>query len=182
MQSIEVDSEVFEYLKKKAEPFVDTPNSVLRRILKIDKEDKPKKENIDLENTSLIETSTRDFVGIVLDKEFTGNFETVQRYQYMFESSSNVVYFQNFNQDSETLWYRVNTKSYKLLKNSSKECYICLTNPSERIAYIIPIHDIEKQINYSNYSRDYLEINIDHISCKWRELNWNIKKYLKHYN
>lgn len=32
---IEVDAEVFEYLKKAAEPFVDTPNSVLRRELKI---------------------------------------------------------------------------------------------------------------------------------------------------
>ncbi len=30
---IEVDEEVFEYLKNKAEPFVDTPNSVLRREL-----------------------------------------------------------------------------------------------------------------------------------------------------
>lgn len=30
---IEVDNEVFEYLKKMAEPFVDTPNSVLRREL-----------------------------------------------------------------------------------------------------------------------------------------------------
>lgn len=30
---IEVDEEVFKYLKAKAEPFVDTPNSVLRREL-----------------------------------------------------------------------------------------------------------------------------------------------------
>jgi hypothetical protein len=31
--SIEVDQEVWDYLKRNAEPFVDTPNSVLRRIL-----------------------------------------------------------------------------------------------------------------------------------------------------
>jgi len=30
---VEVDSDVFEYLKQSAEPFVDTPNSVLRRLL-----------------------------------------------------------------------------------------------------------------------------------------------------
>jgi hypothetical protein len=30
---IEIDNEVFDYLKAKAEPFVDTPNSVLRREL-----------------------------------------------------------------------------------------------------------------------------------------------------
>lgn len=33
MHSVEVDNEVFEYLKGRAEPFVDTPNSVLRREL-----------------------------------------------------------------------------------------------------------------------------------------------------
>ncbi len=31
--SIEVDNEVFEFLKEHAEPFVDTPNSVLRKML-----------------------------------------------------------------------------------------------------------------------------------------------------
>jgi hypothetical protein len=30
---VDVDDEVFEYLKRKAEPFVDTPNSVMRREL-----------------------------------------------------------------------------------------------------------------------------------------------------
>lgn len=32
-QQIEVDDEVFDLLKREAEPFVDTPNSVLRRLL-----------------------------------------------------------------------------------------------------------------------------------------------------
>lgn len=32
-QKIEIDEEVFDFLKRKAEPFVDTPNSVLRRLL-----------------------------------------------------------------------------------------------------------------------------------------------------
>jgi len=32
-QSIEIDQEVFNFLKKQAEPFVDTPNDVLRRLL-----------------------------------------------------------------------------------------------------------------------------------------------------
>lgn len=34
--TIEIDEDVFSYLKSKAEPFVDTPNSVLRRELRID--------------------------------------------------------------------------------------------------------------------------------------------------
>ena len=35
-QSIEIDDDVFEYLKQEAEPFVDTPNSVLRRLLDLE--------------------------------------------------------------------------------------------------------------------------------------------------
>jgi len=47
MYKIEIDEEVYNFLKKKAEPFVDTnPNSVLRRLLlsnsKTNKRDKPK--------------------------------------------------------------------------------------------------------------------------------------------
>lgn len=33
MLKIDVDQDVFEYLKKNAEPFIDTPNDVLRRLL-----------------------------------------------------------------------------------------------------------------------------------------------------
>src|SRR5437660_593293 len=36
MPTIRVDDEVYERLKQKAEPFVDTPNSVLRRVLELD--------------------------------------------------------------------------------------------------------------------------------------------------
>jgi hypothetical protein len=36
MQKIEVDSDIFALLRKHAEPFSDTPNSVLRRLLGID--------------------------------------------------------------------------------------------------------------------------------------------------
>lgn len=35
--SIEIDDEVFKVLKNQAEPFVDTPNTVLRRLLGIDR-------------------------------------------------------------------------------------------------------------------------------------------------
>lgn len=40
-QQVDLDDEVFEYLKSKAEPFVDTPNSVLRRLLGIDGRGRP---------------------------------------------------------------------------------------------------------------------------------------------
>jgi hypothetical protein len=34
--SIELDEDIYEYLKSQAEPFTDTPNSVLRRLLRLD--------------------------------------------------------------------------------------------------------------------------------------------------
>ena len=37
MQQIEVDLEVFDYLKRNAVPFKDTPNSVLRKLLGLEK-------------------------------------------------------------------------------------------------------------------------------------------------
>lgn len=36
MESIEIDNDVFAYLQKNARPFIDTPNSTLRRLLRID--------------------------------------------------------------------------------------------------------------------------------------------------
>lgn len=43
MEKIEVDNEVLELLREHAEPFTDTPNSVLRRLLGIDAGSGPKK-------------------------------------------------------------------------------------------------------------------------------------------
>ncbi len=36
MQTIEIDTDLFSYLQKNARPFVDTPNSTLRRLLGLD--------------------------------------------------------------------------------------------------------------------------------------------------
>ena len=37
METIQIDNDVFAYLQKHARPFIDTPNSTLRRLLEIDK-------------------------------------------------------------------------------------------------------------------------------------------------
>jgi hypothetical protein len=124
---------------------------------------------------------TNEFVHIVLEKEFQEEFRKKSPYRYMFESANILIYFQNFNQESATLWFRIHEKPYKLLKTTNKESFLCLTNPAERTAYLIPVEKIEKQIGLSNYERDYLEINIDHISRKWKELHWDIKQFLKTY-
>lgn len=134
-----------------------------------------------MQNQKSHQMDTNEFVHLVLKKEFQEEFRKKSPYRYMFESTKFLTYFQNFNQESATLWYRVNEKPLKMLMSSSKESYLCLTNPAERLAYVIPIQAIEKQIALSGYQRDYLEINIDHMSKKWKELDWNIKQFLKTY-
>src|SRR5438876_497382 len=44
MPTIRIDDEVYERLKKEAEPFVDTPNSVLRRMFELDAPREPERE------------------------------------------------------------------------------------------------------------------------------------------
>lgn len=185
MVQIDVDLEVFEFLQKNAKPFVDTPNTVLRRLLRIDGLSSCQNEKGDSvimpSNTEKSKVNTNEFVKLILGKEFSERFHIRSPYRLMFESDNILIYFQNFNQESATLWYRVTAKALQVLTTSRKKSFICLTNPAESIAYLIPIEEIKKHIASSNWSRDYLEINIDHLSCKWKELNWNIQKFLKKY-
>ena len=44
MPEIEVDEDVFRLLKKHAEPFTDTPNTVLRRLLELDQQSEAEEE------------------------------------------------------------------------------------------------------------------------------------------
>lgn len=187
MIQIDIDQEVFEFLQKNAKPFVDTPNTVLRRLLQIgDKSSRQINEeksamSMPSKKTNTSQMNANEFVHTVLNKEFTEDFRKKSPYRFMFESAKTLIYFQNFNQESATLWYRVIEKPLRVLRSSNKKCFLCLTNPAESIAYLIPLEEIEKQIVSSNWERDYLEINIDHISRKWKELGWSIKQYLKMY-
>lgn len=47
-QTIEVDQEVFAALQERAQPFVDTPNSVLRRLLDLDEVGPTRSEDIEV--------------------------------------------------------------------------------------------------------------------------------------
>ena len=188
MIQIEIDQEVFDFLQKNAMPFVDTPNTVIKRLLKISGipsiNIKLKEGPIMLQHDSkTAKQRTNEFVQEVLSSEKFSK-ETFQKkipYQYMRESDNNLIYFQNFNKESATLWYRVSGEALSILKSSNKKSFLCLTNPAEWIAYLIPVSDIEQRIESSNWKRYELEINIDHLANRWRELDWNIKEYLIKY-
>ncbi len=187
MPKIDIDQDVFEFLQKNAIPFVDTPNTVLKRLLKIGNIGSPKAKETKAIMATTNSTSgiagidTNDFVHTVLKKEFPEGYQRKPPYRFMFETVNSIIYFQNFNQPSATLWYRITKKPLQVLRDSSKESFICLTNPAEGIVYQIPLKDIESKLASSNWTRDYLEINIDHVSNKWKELDWHIRQYLKSY-
>jgi SeqA-like protein len=179
MKAIEIDEDVFNFLTSNATPFVDTPNSVLRRLLSLDIIDDAVtivKNNYERKDNKL---RTNEFVDKFLSEKFKNEyFHRKDRFQYMFESNKKIIYFQNFNQSNSNLWYRVTDKPWGILNTTSKDAYLCLTNPEEGIAYLFPVDDIANQIKKTGWSRNYLEINIDYSYHRWREFKWNIKEYL----
>jgi len=187
MIQIEIDKEVYEFMEKNARPFVDTPNTVLRRLLGFDNrtrsqitEERPFRSE-PVSELHTMQRNRNEFISTVLAKEFGERFRKKAQYQFMFESSNVLIYFQNFNKESATLWYRINEKPFNMLRETNKKSFICLTNPAEGIAYLIPIEAIERQITLSKWEKKYLEINIDNVSRKWKELDWDIEQFMKEY-
>lgn len=149
MHAIEIDDEVFEFLKENAEPFVDDPNSVLRKLLlgkplkTKSQETKNADQNIHVYRDT---TSASEFVKKFLQSNFGNGFHVRSPYRLMFESEDQIVYFQNFNKrDTSNLWYRLTKAPMNILRYSPKEAYVCLTNPAASIGYVIPLKEIDKK-------------------------------------
>jgi hypothetical protein len=185
MRTITVDEEVYEFIKGRAEPFVDkTENDVLRKLLLNNKvtgfstKVTNKISSREILDSLTTRPSTDQFVNSFLQDRFTGKFKTRSPYRMMFESNEQVVYFQNFNaSDTVNLWYRLKKEPLDVLRSSKKEAYVCLTNPAEGYGFRIPLTEIVKKIREARWDREDLEVNIDPYDSKWRELSWNIEKY-----
>ena len=178
MPEIEVDDDVFKFLKKHAEPFEDTPNSVLRRLLLGDKSFN-KHIRKDLRITKTNKKSLRDFIDWVLKNNFSEPFVICPPYRMMYESESQIIYFQNLNKgESQNLWFRIRSKPLAKMRSSDKKAYICLTIPSDKYGYLIPLDEVEKYISSANWDRSYLEININPSEDMWRELKWKLDEYI----
>lgn len=198
---IEIDDEVFAFLQARARPLIDTPNDVLRLVLLGDSGDNETKistpnvsnsrpdegrlvvKDKDKSVQALVreEGYRKEFCDFLLQNEFGGNFEKCGRYQWMFENSERIVYFQNFNKESDKTWYRLHGNAIRRLKSADKEITVCFTNPLEAYAYVIPYSDIEKKAESIGYDKDSMEVNIDNIHSRWHELKWNISPYLRKY-
>ncbi|HCC54540.1 MAG TPA: hypothetical protein DEQ20_06395 [Desulfobulbaceae bacterium] len=182
MVSIEIDDEIFNYLKSLAEPFVDTPNTVLRRLLFT--ECSPPHETSTKEKTSVNPSKSQQSSSVVfassyLQDRYGEKFRTKAPFRTMFESEKHLIYFQNFNKSGTiNLWYRLSESSLNTLRETTKIAIVCFTNPSENIIIEIPMKDIDKQIIKCSWSKDFLEVNIDPTNLRWRELDWSLQQYL----
>jgi len=182
MVSIEIDEDIFNYLKSMAEPFVDTPNTVLRRLLF--PECHPQGDaSTELSTTVTLPrspVSSREvFVSTYLQSRYGEKFHTKTPFRTMFESEKHLIYFQNFNKSgTNNLWYRLSESSLVTLRTTTKIAIVCFTNPSENIIIEIPMKDIENQIAKSLWKKESLEVNIDPTNLRWRELDWSLQQYL----
>ena len=183
MVTIEVDDEVYDKLKNIAEPFVDTPNSVLRKILFSESTPSDLKQrtmNSTAKNLSIQqEVLSEAFMSSFIKNRYEGIFRTKSPYRTMFESQTHLVYFQNFNKlGTINLWYRLSERALSALRETQKIALVCFTNPSENTVFEIPMKDIDIQVGKANWKKEFLEVNIDPVNSRWRELDWNIDKYL----
>jgi hypothetical protein len=182
MVSIEIDEEIFNHLKSLAEPFVDTPNTVLRRLLFPECQPQHEASTKLSTLTTLPRTpvsSSEVFVSSYLQGRYGEKFRTKTPYRTMFESEKHLIYFQNFNKSGTiNLWYRLSESSLNTLRKTTKIAMVCFTNPSENIIIEIPMKDIDKQIAKSSWKKEFLEVNIDPTNLRWRELDWSLQQYL----
>lgn len=188
MTKIDVDDQVYGALKEMAEPFVDSPNTVLRRLLGLDgaargtlrKVAQP--EPAPRQRAQTGKVRSKRFVEEVLAQEFGRDFNRRGRFVYMLESKNRQVYFQNFNAAYDNAWYRIVAAARRDLENSKKETFVCLTVPAVGEYYLIPFEDIKVQIERCRWERPDLEVNIDRLRSFWRELRWDIGAYRKTLN
>ena len=95
---------------------------------------------------SMGSVSAEGFVEIVLRERFGTGFRRVSPYRMMFESPKVLVYFQNFDKETDHLWYRITENPWRMLTSSKNEAWVCLTNPAARFAYIIPVEAIQSRV------------------------------------
>jgi hypothetical protein len=179
---IEVDDEVFEFLQSHAKPFVDNPNSVLRRLLLSDgAEAEGSGEHhsvlVNKNPNSRDATNTDRFVAAILE-ETEGRYSKFGRYRYMFESDSELLYFQNFNKAGDRLWYRISEKPWNDLLSSEKRATIYFTCPAMGVYYAIPVAEIDDRAREIGWNRSSLEVNLDHGNKRWIDLDWDIREFL----
>jgi hypothetical protein len=90
--------------------------------------------------------------------------------EWMFESTTDIVYFHNFNKlESENLWYRLNAAPLVTMRCEIKKM-ICFTNPGQ-LWILNPTRRNRSRVDASGWYRDDREVNIHVSEARWRELD-----------
>ncbi len=178
MPEIEVDDDVLKFLKKHAEPFQDTPNSVLRRLLLGDNPyNRPTNKYSQIAKPD--RKSLSNFIDWVIKNRFSEPFVISPPFRMIYESETKIICFQNLNKgESQNLWFHIRSKPLEKIRSSDKKAYICLTIPSDGDGYLIPLDEVDRHVSDANWPHSYLEINIDPSDNMWRELRWKVDEYI----
>ncbi|OGM18240.1 hypothetical protein A2V61_02330 [Candidatus Woesebacteria bacterium RBG_19FT_COMBO_47_8] len=180
MKKIEIDEDIFRFLREHAEPLTDSPNSVLRRLLLGEKPVKgdEKREGSDLKFDRESQGSLGDFIDWVLRNKFTEQFNIYPPYRMIYESDSQIILFQNLNKgDSKNLWFHLRSKPLEVVRSSNKKAYVCLTIPADGYGYLIPLDEVDRHVSSAKWPHSYLEVNIDPSDNRWRDLKWKLDEY-----
>ncbi len=185
MHKIEIDDKVFKELQNLAVPFVDTPNTVLSRLL-FDKRPIPKVNRTNSNKTGTSDAFTREvdtlsteaYIRKIWQEKFKGTPRQTKPFRMMFENQSDIVYFQNFNKTgAENLWFRLNAAPLRTMRSKKQKAWVCFTNPAENYGFLIPLTEIETKIDSSGWDRDEWEVNIHVSESRWRELDWRLDRF-----
>lgn len=163
---IEVDGEVWAFLQREAEPLIDSPNDVLRRLLLGGarrtsrssgarggrRDQREPYAAMGAERRAPGGLSPRRMGKLLVAREFGGEHfgrAAASRggFRTMFESNSRLVYFLNFNKPgARNLLFRVTASAVETLmdeeENGEKTAYVIFSWPAERVAWVIPVRDL----------------------------------------
>lgn len=122
-----------------------------------------------------------EFNKLILGELFDRTFHRVGRYTTMYESQDNLIYFRNCITREGDPWYRVEKKEWKRLQEDPRNTLLIFTNAAIWIAYVIPVKDVARKVGTSGWARDYLEVHFDSANDRWKQLDWNIREYIKRF-
>jgi len=173
MNTIEIDDELMTHLKNNADPFNDTPNSVLRRLLGLNEESSlrsPKTKTGDA-------ISSAEFVKKIIKHRYGYDDKPrkVGRYLYMFNINGKLIYFQNYSKPTNNLWYRLKHSAIEKLKNEGSE--IILTHSVGGLYYPIDVSILQEKLKKKKWDQEDVEVNINPDDDYWRELDWRLDRH-----
>ena len=189
MFKIEIDKDVYVFLQKSAQPFEDTPNTVLRRILL---EGNSGTNNIvltaNIENRAEYRTSEKKpgkikITDLLQQTVGQSDWIRVGRQRNLYENEKERIYVLRFDKSkTPNLWFRIPPIAYDLLTETRKKSYFLFVNQADRYFFQVPMSDLDKKVSDKGIAFLPETINIDPAKKKLRELDWDISAYFKDYS